>query len=269
MPDPAERYRDELIRIRSIVAARTERAWRDLGSWDKADVPRFLAVVLPLVAAGQRRTVALTDAYLARVTGRRTVGLDAGRLTGAAVRAGADPATVYERPFVQVWSALSNGTPFDDAVNAAGARASGTAQTDISLTMRASAQEFNDTLPAAEKPYRWLRVPSGDSCGLCVTASTQLYKSPDLLPIHDRCDCGVEPVSKDTEKAAKDRNRALLRNLKSQDSYSTDAAHLKRLRVDEEGNFLLPEPATQVHGELGAVLVDASHEFTTAAALPG
>lgn len=269
MPDPAERYRDELIRVRSIVASRTERAWRELGSWDRADVARFLAVALPLVAAGQRRTVALTDAYLSRMVGRRAVGLNADRLTGAAVRAGTDPATVYERPFVQLWSALSNGTPFADAMNAAGARASGAAQTDISLTMRASAAEFNDTLPAEERPWRWVRVPSGESCGLCVTASTQLYKSPDLLPIHDRCDCGVEPVSRDSEKAAKDRNRALLRNLKSQDSYSTDAAHLKRLRVDEQGNFVLPEPAVQVHGELGPVLVDASHEFTTAAALPG
>lgn len=269
MADPAERYRDELIRVRSVVASRTERAWRDLGSWDKGDVPRFLGVVVPLVTAGQRRTVALTGAYLARATGRRNVGLPADRLIGAAVRAGSDPATVYERPFVQLWSALSAGRQFSDALNAAGARASASAQTDISLTMRASAAEFNEVMTPAERPWRWVRVPSGESCGLCVTASTQLYKSPDLLPLHDRCDCAVEPVSRDTEKAAKDRNRALLRNLKSQDSYSADAAHLKRLRVDEEGNFVLPEPATQVHGELGPVLVDASHEFTTAAALPG
>lgn len=263
MPDLAERYRDELIRIRGIVGTRTEAAWRDLGRWDRDDVARFLAVVLPLVAAGQRRTVALTDAYLARTLGRRAIGLDPTDLIGAGVRAGTDPAAVYERPFIQLWSALKDGRDFTQSMQAAGARASGTAQTDISLTMRATATAVDEQLPPEAKPYRWIRVPSGESCGLCVTASTQLYKSPDLLPIHDRCDCGVEPVDRESVTAAKDRNRALLRQLKSQDSYTTQAADLKRLRVDEEGNFVLPEPAVHEHGELGAVLTEAGHQFTS------
>ncbi|AYD82117.1 head maturation protease [Gordonia phage Turuncu] len=33
---------------------------------------------------------------------------------------------------------------------------------------------------------------SGQSCGLCVAASTRLYKKKDLLPIHNLCNC--EPV---------------------------------------------------------------------------
>jgi len=267
MPDPAEVYRDELIRIRRIVGDRTERAWRDLGRWDREDVPRFLAVVLPLVAAGQRRTVSLTDAYLARMLGRRALGVDATNLIGAGVRAGADPATVYTRPFIQLWSALSNGSQFTDAVSAAGARASGSAQTDISLSMRATAKAVDEATPPAERPYRWIRVPSGESCGLCVTASTQLYKSPDLLPIHDRCDCGIEPVTRDSANAAKDRNREMLSRLKSQDSYTTKAADLKRLRVDDQGNFVLPEPVVHDHGELGAVLAEAGQTFTGPAAV--
>lgn len=266
MPDRqavlAERYRDAVIDVRRRVSTRVERNWRTLGSWNEADVDRFLARTLPVVDAGQRRTVSLTDAYLARTTRRRAVGLPADDLVGAAVRNGTAPADVYRRPFVQLWTALGNGAQFMDAMNAAGVRAAGTAATDVSLTMRASAQAFTEQLPPEAKPWRWIRVPSGESCALCVVASTQLYKSPDLMPIHDRCDCGVEAVSRDSEKASKGRNRELLDRLKSQDSYTTNAAELKHLRVDEDGNFILPEPAVREHGELGLVLTDSAHDFT-------
>lgn len=258
----AERYRDALIDVRKRVSSRVDRSWRDLGSWRDDDVARFQARVLPVVAAGQRRTVALTDAYLARAARTRPVGLVADDLIGAAVRNGTDPATVYARPFVQLWSALAAGSQFADALNAAGARAAASSAMDVSLTMRASAQAFTDQAPAEAKPWRWVRVPSGESCALCVVASTQLYRTPDLLALHDNCDCGVEPVSQDTEKAARDRNRELLNRLKSQDSYTTKHAELRHLRVDEDGNFIVPEPAVQEHGELGLVLTDSAHDFT-------
>lgn len=273
MPDAAlaERYRDELIRVRRTVSARVEGAWRNLGSWDRADVPRFQAAVLPTVAAGQRRTVALTDAYLARMTRSRPVGLPVADLVGAGVRNGTPPATVYERPFVQLWSAVSNGTDYMQAVNAAGVRASQSAATDISLSMRASADAFDEAAEFERKIVGWERVLDPDACAFCATASTQRYRSANLDPLHANCQCGIAPVFSENDRTIKAFNDRVLRNIKDanagQDTAYWNARHFK---VDgQTGDVILPDVAVHEHGELGAVLADAAHDFTSAADLPG
>ena len=206
MPDRravlAERYRDALIDVRNRVSTRVDRTWRDLGSWDDADVARFQARVLPVVQAGQRRTVALTDAYLARATRTRPVGLVADDLIGAAVRNGTDPADVYRRPFVQLWSALSNGAQFMDAMNAAGVRAAQSASTDVSLTMRASADAFGAQADTESKIIGWERVLDPDACAYCATASTQRYKSANLDPLHANCVVGTTVVESSSARNA-------------------------------------------------------------------
>ena len=273
----AERYRDALIDVRKRVSARVERNWRRLGSWNEADVDRFLAATLPVVDAGQRRTVSLTDAYLARASRTRAIGLPVDDLVGAAVRNGAEPAVVYTRPFVQLWSALSDGAQFMDAMNAAGVRAAQSASTDVSLSMRASADAFQAaspaqaTGPAESKIVGWERVIDPDACAFCATASTQRYKSANLDPLHANCQCGIAPVFKENDRAIKDFNRQTLRNIKDanagKDGNYWQARHF---RVDgQTGEVILPEVAVHEHGELGAVLADASHSFTPESALPG
>ena len=198
----AERYRDALIDVRRRVSTRVDRTWRDLGSWDEADVARFQSRVLPVVQAGQRRTVALTDAYLARATRTRPVGLVADDLIGAAVRNGTDPADVYRRPFVQLWSALSNGAQFMDAMNAAGVRAAQSASTDVSLTMRASAGAFDAQAADEARIVGWERVLDPDACAYCATASTQRYRSANLDPIHANCVVGSTVVESSSARNA-------------------------------------------------------------------
>lgn len=198
----AERYRDALIDVRKRVSARVERNWRTLGSWDQADVDRFLAATLPVVDAGQRRTVSLTDAYLARATRTRAVGLPVDDLVGAAVRNGAEPAVVYTRPFVQLWSALSDGAQFMDAMNAAGVRAAQSASTDISLTMRASADAFDAQAADEARIVGWERVLDPDACAYCATASTQRYRSANLDPIHANCVVGSTVVESSSARNA-------------------------------------------------------------------
>lgn len=198
----AERYRDALIDVRNRVSTRVDRTWRDLGSWDEADVARFQSRVLPVVQAGQRRTVALTDAYLARATRTRPVGLVADDLIGAAVRNGTDPADVYRRPFVQLWSALSNGARFMDAMNAAGVRAAQSASTDVSLTMRASADAFDAQAADEARIVGWERVLDPDACAYCATASTQRYRSANLDPIHANCVVGSTVVESSSARNA-------------------------------------------------------------------
>ena len=282
----AERYRDALIDVRKRVSTRVERNWRTLGSWDQADVDRFLAATLPVVDAGQRRTVSLTDAYLARATRTRAVGLPVDDLVGAAVRNGAEPAVVYTRPFVQLWSALSDGAQFLDAMNAAGVRAAQSASTDISLTMRDAASEFQSATEADVEIIGWERVLDPDACAFCATASTQRYSYPnptrlvglqekfgtdDGWPMHTNCQCSIAPVFAENDRAIRDFNRQTLRNIKDanagKDGNYWQARHF---RVDgQTGEVILPEVAVHEHGELGAVLADASHTFTPESALPG
>lgn len=271
MPDRqavlAERYRDALIDVRKRVSARVERNWRQLGSWSEADVDRFLGATLPVVDAGQRRTVSLTDAYLARVARRRAVGLVADDLIGSAVRNGTDPAVVYRRPFVQLWSALKAGTQFSDAMNAAGARAAQSAATDVSLTMRASADAFDAQAEFESRVIGWERVLDPDACAFCATASTQRYNSANLSPIHLNCQCGIAPVFAENDRAIKDFNRQVLRNIKDANA-GKDAPYWKarHFRVDgQTGEVILPDVAVHTHGELGPVLADAAHAFTSAA----
>lgn len=270
MPDRqavlAERYRDALIDVRKRVSARVERNWRQLGSWSEADVDRFLGATLPVVDAGQRRTVSLTDAYLARVARRRAVGLVADDLIGSAVRNGTDPAVVYRRPFVQLWSALKAGTQFSDAMNAAGARAAQSAATDVSLTMRASADAF-DAQAEESRIIGWERVLDPDACAFCATASTQRYKSANLEPLHANCQCGIAPVFAENDRAIRDFNRQVLRNIKDANA-GKDAPYwtARHFRVDgQTGEVILPDVAVHTHGELGPVLADAAHAFTSAA----
>ncbi|QAU06354.1 MuF-like minor capsid protein [Gordonia phage WhoseManz] len=68
---------------------------------------------------------------------------------------------------------------------------------DLSMANRSA---FRNAINAAPKGvitgYRRVLHPelsqSGQSCGLCVAASTRIYKKKDLLPIHNLCNC--EPI---------------------------------------------------------------------------
>lgn len=258
----AVRHRDALIATRRVTSRRVRLLWDNLGSYRDEDVARFTGSATGVVAAGQRRAVSLTAAYLGRLSGSPVRGLNFDTLTGAAVRNGTDPVDVYTRPFVQLWTALGNGTPYSDAVAAAGARVEGTAATDVSLSMRASAEDA-----AAEFEQRvigWERVLDPDACAFCAAASTQRYKSALLEGLHTNCQCGVAPVFRDDDRSIRDFNKQVLGNIKDanagRDRPYWEARHF---RVDgQTGEVILPDVAVHEHGELGAVLTDAAHDFT-------
>lgn len=233
-----------------------------LGSWDEADADRFTAAVAPVVAAGRNRASALTAAYLSRSLGVPVGARDIDPR-------GVDPAVVWRRPFVTLWSGLKAGRSFTSALAAASARVDAMAQTDVQLAMTTTVRDtLEDPPPDAPRVVGYMRVLTGESCGLCAVASTQRYKAGDLMPIHDRCDCGVEPILEGERPAGRVINRDLLNRLKSQDLKS-DRASLKHVRVDTDGNVVLPEVQVVTHGEIGPVLVDAAHDFKSPADLGG
>jgi hypothetical protein len=41
---------------------------------------------------------------------------------------------------------------------------------------------------------RYRRVTAGACCALCAGASTKTYGTATLMPLHNGCSCGVEPV---------------------------------------------------------------------------
>lgn len=214
-------------RLRRLVVGGVERAWRGLPAYNEADVEPWLLRVLPLVAAGQRQSVALTDAYLARSLERQPHGVNADRLI-AGVRKGVSPEEVYRRPFVTLWKALADGKGFAAGSAAALARASETAAMDIQLAARAT---FNEIGEADEAIFGYQRVADGDACEFCLAVDGAYVKSGDAMALHNNCGCSLEPLTAPHPRAAKLPNGV----------------------------------AVHEHGELGPMLGSPDHDFTSLA----
>ncbi len=223
-------------RLRELTATGVQRAWQQLPGYDEANVDQFLSQVVPLVLAAQRQSVLLTEAFLARELGRLPLGIAFSSLIGAALRAGAAPEEVYRRPFVTVWTALRDDRPRTEAVAAGADRAVSTAVTDVQLAMRATLRDVGD---ADRHILGYQRVPDGDACAFCRLVAGQRYTTDQLMPIHNRCGCGVDVIT--------ERNRGDFTGNTDND-----------LDVTRDGLTA----AVKQHGELGPVLVNGAHHFT-------
>lgn len=316
--DLARAHIEAQARLRAQTALTVAAAWKSLPSYNEADVGPWLSLVIPVVAAAQRASVMLVDAFIAAVLGRPPLAIDPTPLIGAGVREGVAPSVVYRRPFVTVWTDLSDQVPWDRAVLDGLERALVAAETDVQLSMRSAAREVADQ---DDEIVGYRRVADPTACGLCLVASTQRYHTDDLMPIHSRCGCGIEPLTgaedpgqiidrdlhqhlkkdgviddltfqrgsrKALERAAANRERAnefLAEALSETDPDRADrlrdraAIWAQRARRQEQlasdwrerqrqrAATQRVRAAVRTHGELGPVLVNAAHRFTTAADL--
>lgn len=217
-------------RIRTEVIARLTAAWHQLPAYNRENLPQWLAAALPIVAAGQRSSASLTNAYIARSIGRAPTPIDISQVTGAGVRNGTPPATVYERPFIRVWTALAAGKLYADAVNEGLQRAQSNAAMDVQLSMTHTVAAVASSDPTI---LGYKRVPDPGACDLCTIASEQLYHDDSLMPIHNNCGCGVEIITSKFPPAPSDVQTP------------PDA----------------PQPVVHEHGELGPVLAVAGEHF--------
>lgn len=225
---------------RSVVTALT-RIWGELPAYNRENVDEWLSRALPAVAAGQRRSIAVTEAYLARALGRQPLGLDREQLMGAAVRAGTAPEDVYQRPFVTLWSSLGEGTPYEDAVAGGLARATSSAAMDVQLSMRATA----DAVDAVDEGfYGYTRVADPGACEFCLEVDGAYVKASDgfVMALHNNCGCGLEP------NTAPHRGAVRL----------PDGS---QVRAHQYGP-LTDKVAVEEHGELGPLLVHPDQHFT-------
>lgn len=255
----ATAYNDTVKSVRARVLRYIATTWQGLGSYRDADIAAFVAAVVPMVEAGQRRVATLTDAYLATVARTvlgtsKPVGVGPADVNIEALR-GTPAAEVYTRPGITAWMALRDGKGLDQAVSEGLNRAVDLASTDLQLAKTHTVQR---NLAADSRVAGYRRVLSGPhNCGLCIVASTQRYHKGDLLPIHPGCDCGVLPIygrrdpgqilDPDTLAAT---HTAIQERFGSSDAGARDIDYRKALLVRE-------------HGEIGPVLTVKSHRFTT------
>lgn len=215
-------------RLRALATRGVQLRWQQLLGYDEEHVHPFVAAVVPIVAAVQRQSIRLTDAYLARALERRPIGVDATAVI-ASLRGAATPEQVYRRPFVTTWTSLSKGNPFEQAVAAGLARATATAAMDVQMAHRGALQTVQERDPRI-RGYR--RVADANACAFCSAIDGAFVKSADAMALHNGCGCGLEPIE------------------------------------EEPSASPLPDGlAVREHGELGPVLGDPSHDFTTAADL--
>jgi hypothetical protein len=229
-------------RLRRLVEQALAGIWADLPGYDRENVDEWLSRTLPVIAAAQRSSVALTEAFLAQFLERRPLGLNPADLTGAAARNGVDPAEVYQRPFVTLWSGLSKGTAFADASSAALARATATGAMDVQLAMRATADAVDQ---ADESFFGYTRVADGGACAFCQEVDGAYVKAAGgfAMALHNHCGCGLEPNPEPHRGAV----------------HLPDGTRVR----DYQYGPLNDVVAVHEHGELGAVLTGATDHFTS------
>jgi len=156
------------------------------------------------------------------------------------------PLEEWNRPAEQYRYARSLGASEEEAAQIALKRVDELGDLDMQLAMR---KQANNILAATPKVTGYRRIlhpelaESKQSCGLCIAASTRVYKKKKLLPIHDHCHCGIMPIVGD-EDPGDQFNQDDLNALYELAGGNTDQALSRvRYRIDE-------------HGELGPYLVE-------------
>lgn len=242
-----QRFRFHLMRAGGDIEA----AWR-----------RWLAEIASQVDGVTAQAAQLADAYIAAMTtletgnGTAPLGLRPDDYAAATTR-GADIDDLRRRPLVTVLGALSRGVQFDQAVAQGAQRAASTLETDVQLAARAASR---DAMSADQRIVGYRRTLSGtENCGLCVAASTQRYRTSDLMPIHARCDCGVEPIY-GTRDPGQVIDRDTLNTLTAETGGLGTRSELARQRFRSSD---LPDVQVVEHGEMGPTLTVRKHDTTT------
>ena len=184
----AEAHREAQLRIRTGTARAVGQVWRELGSYNRSDINRYVLAVTPIIEGGKRKAIQTTAAFVGRSINKPAPQVNVDRVSKF-VRNGTPIAAVQHRPFVATWTALKEGKPWDTAVGEGLTSATSAAFTDVALAARDALPEIASQEGTIDG---YQRVPSGDACDFCVLASVQRYTTNQLMPLHNNCGCGVE-----------------------------------------------------------------------------
>lgn len=189
----ARAYDAAVHKIRQDLTAFASQMWASMPDYRDEAVETMAQALAPRVLAGQLQTAELTRAYLLSCASELGLTTSVPAVNREAVTGmrGVDPLTVYQRPGMTTWTALSRGKALDQAVSAGGLRLTQLIGGDLQNAKRVQAR---DTMQATGGRY-YRRILTGrENCALCVIASTQRYHVENLLPIHPGCDCNVGPL---------------------------------------------------------------------------
>jgi hypothetical protein len=235
------------------------RLFNGLGSWHRPDAHRFTATAVPMVEGAQTALAALTSNYVAFVASealRRPIAPPPIPESARARLRLVDPSEVYQRPFVEAYTALRDGQQLDQALGKARLRLREVAEGDMQLVYAHASRAAMEGLPAGVRPTGWRRVLQGsESCAMCVIASTQRYHIKDLNPVHPGCDCVVEaifgPVDRVIDPQLLEQVHAAvfdLTGVKDRGARAVDYRHIMTQII-------------HTHGELGPMLVRPGDRF--------
>jgi hypothetical protein len=234
MPLSLPEYHARTARVREVVSAQVAGVWAGLGVYRDVNVDRFVRVAVPKVQAGQIATARLTAQYLGGpVLPRNQI------IASRPV----DPRVEYRRPAVKLYTLLSQGVAYAEALPQAARLVADLASTDMQLALRAQSQASL----TAQGHTRYRRVLTGrEDCDRCRLAALNVYSTVDLLPIHSHCDCTVEPIRAESPPV-------------DVGSLALSADRAERVAGGASLESLV---AVREHGELGPVVVWASDGFT-------
>lgn len=256
------RYTSVTVALRQRLVALAAQLFGSRGAYRDEDADAFVEQILPTVLGAQQQMGSLTDAYLSALTADMFGGTAAARgvQIPEAIR-GVPPEEVYRRPYVTVWTALSQGKSMSEAVRQGQNRLTSITGTDLQL---ARTEATRQVLSGDSRVQFYRRVLRGSyNCAMCVIASTQRYRKDRLMPIHPGCDCGTRPLP-----AGRDPGQVIEPDLLEA---AHDAVAKGTGKTDRGGR--LPDYRDIIidrqHGELGPLMALRRNDFTGPSDIPG
>lgn len=240
-----------------------------------AALVRYVDQMVPIVLGSQRAMSAMVVAELSRqvppayLRGGPPIVVPPAAVTGAPLRQKAVE-QVYSRPFFEAQRAIAAGKSRPEAIAAGYRRLEKVAVTDLQLAQTHTAREFATQLQRRQPDqstatgnivgFRRVLSSKPNHCALCIIASTQRYRSFDLMPIHPGCGCRVAMVLGDSDPGQ------VLDPRLAQEIHNAVRRDLGDAYVDPGGRNGLAAYrdiiVTNQHGELGPVLGVRDHTFT-------
>lgn len=220
--------------------------------WDGNAVQALAADIAQAVSSAQKISAQTTDAYLTRASGMLTGKTirAAGQIDVSRLRKGTTLDRVYNRLARDYRYLISQKKPVDDALAAVTARSESMIHMDVALAQRA--QALVTMHQQGIKGYRRVLHPElahvTGTCGLCIVAADQTYRSDRLMPLHNGCHCGMLPIT-DAHDPGQTLNQADLKRIYEL-AGGTERDQLQRVQLK-----------IHHHGELGPMLTNEKYDW--------